>query len=68
MGQTRRASRSLMHLIRQQVRYWRLNAKREAVQMEPPERNAYPGLAWDSPLRRAQMEAVRASREEWRAA
>lgn len=61
----RRLYRALARFIRQQIRWWRLNAKREALQIDPPERNAYPGLAWDSPLRRSEMEAVRMRREGW---
>lgn len=60
--------RRIRKFLRQQWRWWTLGQKREAVQLDPPERNAYPGLAWDSPLRRAQMEAVKMNRDEWRMA
>lgn len=60
----KRILRALARLVRQQVRWWRLQ-RLEAVPPEPPPRNAYPGLAWDSPLRRSEMEAVRMRREGW---
>lgn len=60
--------RMIVKAIRQQWKWWHLNDKAPAPRIEPPERNAYPGLAWDSPLRRREMETARMNREDWSAA
>lgn len=54
----------LSTLVRQQFLWWQNLRTPEPLTLEPPERNSYPGLAWDSPLRRRQMEEIKMRRED----
>lgn len=52
---------ALIHLARAQWRWWHL-PEQEPVRLDPPPRNSYPPLCWDSPRRQARMFAIREER------